>query len=56
VAFGTLALAGAVWEYRQRTRTYRTLNAARLLNLTFAVAVMLIVVGGFAFTSLMSAR
>jgi putative membrane protein len=56
VAFGTLALAGAVFEYRQRTRTYRAMAAASLLNLTFIAAVLLIIVGGFAFISLMIAR
>lgn len=56
VAFGTLALAAAVWEYRQRTRTYRAITAASLLNLTFIAAVILIIIGAFAFISLMSAR
>jgi putative membrane protein len=52
VVLGTLALFGAVLQYLANTAEYAVMGLRRRVSLSFVVALVLVVLGGFAFTAL----
>jgi hypothetical protein len=55
VVLGTLALLMATIQHRVRMRELYVMGLRRQVSTSFVVAVLLIVVGGFAMTSLVMA-
>jgi putative membrane protein len=55
VILGTVALIGAAWQHRRRMRELYALGLRRQISITFIVALLLAVVGGFALTALVLA-
>lgn len=52
VVLGTVALLGAAIQYWFRTRNLRAMGFRHRFGLTFIVAMVLVLIGGFALTSL----
>jgi uncharacterized membrane protein YidH (DUF202 family) len=55
VILGTVALIGAALQHWQRMRELRAMGLSRELPITFIVALLLAVVGGFALSALILA-
>jgi putative membrane protein len=55
VILGTVALLVACWQYRHRVKGLRKLGHPREASLTLGVAMLLVVLGAFALTTLVMA-
>jgi len=55
VILGTVSLLVACWQYRHRVRGLRKLGLPRETSLTLGVALLIVVLGAFALTTLVTA-
>jgi putative membrane protein len=55
VILGTVALMGAAFQHRMRVRELYTMGFRRQFSITFTVALVLVVLGGFTFAALILA-
>ena len=55
VILGTVALIGAAWQHRRRMRELYALGLRHQISITFIVALLLAILGGFALSALILA-